>query len=54
MTQRELLLTQLNATRASGAVGLIRFYVGLIFVGDSLDARMSRSEAAPLAAGAAV
>ena len=34
MTQRELSLTQLTATRASGAVVLIRFYVGMIFVGE--------------------
>jgi uncharacterized membrane protein YphA (DoxX/SURF4 family) len=36
MTQRELSLTQLTATRASGAVVLIRFYVGLIFVGEGV------------------
>jgi hypothetical protein len=44
MTQREMSLTQLTATRASGAVVLIRVYVGLIFVGagrHSLDARMN-------------
>ena len=36
MTQREISLTQLTATRASGAVVLIRFYVGLIFVGEGV------------------
>ena len=36
MSQREISLVQLTATRASGAVVLIRFYVGLIFVGEGL------------------
>src|ERR1700754_1510081 len=36
MTQRDLSLTQLSAPRASGAVVLIRFYVGLIFVGEGV------------------
>jgi putative oxidoreductase len=36
MSQREISLAQLTATRASGAVVLIRFYVGLIFVGEGL------------------
>ncbi len=36
MTQRELSLIQLTATRASGAVVLIRLYVGLIFVGEGV------------------
>ncbi len=36
MSQREISLSQLTATRASGAVVLIRFYVGLIFVGEGL------------------
>src|ERR1700742_3539383 len=36
MTQREISLTQLTATRASSAVVLIRFYVGLIFVGEGV------------------
>jgi putative oxidoreductase len=36
MAQREISLAQLTATRASGAVVLIRFYVGLIFVGEGL------------------
>ena len=36
MTQREISLTHLTATRASGAVVLIRFYVGLIFVGEGV------------------
>ena len=36
MSQREISLTQLTATRASGAVVLIRFYVGLIFVGEGI------------------
>jgi putative oxidoreductase len=34
MTQRDISLTQLTATRASGAVVLIRLYVGLIFVAE--------------------
>ncbi|HEX7825348.1 MAG TPA: DoxX family protein [Mycobacterium sp.] len=34
MTQREISLVQLTATRASGAVTLIRFYVGLIFIAE--------------------
>ncbi len=33
VTQREVTLTQLTATRASGAVVLIRLCVGLIFAG---------------------
>lgn len=36
MLQRELSLTQLTATRASGAVVLIRLYVGLIFAGEGV------------------
>jgi putative oxidoreductase len=36
MAQRDISLAQLTATRASGAVVLIRFYVGLIFVGEGL------------------
>jgi putative oxidoreductase len=36
MPQREVSLTQLTATRASGAVVLIRFYVGLIFLGEGI------------------
>lgn len=36
MTQREISLSQLAATRASGAVVLIRLYVGLIFVGEGI------------------
>ncbi len=36
MSQREISLTQLTATRASGAVVLIRLYVGLIFVGEGV------------------
>ena len=36
MTQREISITQLAATRASGAVVLIRLYVGLIFVGEGV------------------
>ena len=36
MTQRELSLTQLATTRASGAVVLIRLYVGLIFAGEGV------------------
>jgi|SRR5829696_5073443 len=36
MSQREISLGQLTATRASGAVVLIRFYVGLIFAGEGL------------------
>ena len=36
MSQREISLGQLTATRASGAVVLIRFYVGLIFVGEGV------------------
>ena len=34
MSQREISFAQLTATRASGAVVLIRLYVGLIFVGE--------------------
>ncbi len=36
MSQRELSLTQLTSTRASGAVVLIRIYVGLIFLGEGI------------------
>ncbi|HKV22251.1 MAG TPA: DoxX family protein [Mycobacterium sp.] len=36
MSQRDISLGQLTATRASRAVVLIRFYVGLIFVGEGL------------------
>jgi putative oxidoreductase len=36
MSQREISLTQLTTTRASGAVVLIRLYVGLIFVGEGV------------------
>jgi uncharacterized membrane protein YphA (DoxX/SURF4 family) len=36
MAQREISLAQVTATRASGAVVLIRFYVGLIFVGEGI------------------
>ena len=36
MSQREISLAQLTATRPSGAVVLIRFYVGLIFVGEGV------------------
>jgi putative oxidoreductase len=36
MTQRELSIAQLAATRASGAVVLIRLYVGLIFLGEGI------------------
>lgn len=36
MSQREMSLFQLTATRASGAVVLIRLYVGLIFVGEGV------------------
>ena len=36
MSQREISLAQLAATRASGAVVLIRLYVGLIFVGEGV------------------
>lgn len=36
MSQREISLAQLTATRASGAVVLIRLYVGLIFVGEGV------------------
>lgn len=36
MSQREVSLTQLATTRASGAVVLIRLYVGLIFVGEGV------------------
>lgn len=36
MTQREISITQLAATRASGATVLIRLYVGLIFVGEGV------------------
>ena len=34
MSQREISFAQLTATRASGAVVLVRLYVGLIFVGE--------------------
>jgi hypothetical protein len=57
MTQRELSLTQLTATRASDAVVLIRFYVGLIFVGAggySYDARMIRAGSPARVTSAAV
>jgi putative oxidoreductase len=36
MSQREISLIQLTATRTSGAVVLIRLYVGLIFVGEGV------------------
>ena len=36
MSQREISIAQLAATRASGAVVLIRLYVGLIFVGEGV------------------
>ena len=36
MSQREISLAQVTATRASGAVVLIRLYVGLIFVGEGI------------------
>ncbi|GFG53881.1 DoxX family protein [Mycolicibacterium agri] len=36
MSQRELSLAQLCATRPVGAVALIRLYVGLIFVGEGI------------------
>jgi putative oxidoreductase len=36
MSQREISLAQLATTRASGAVVLIRFYVGMIFVGEGV------------------
>lgn len=36
MSQREISLTQVMATRPSGAVVLIRLYVGLIFAGEGL------------------
>jgi uncharacterized membrane protein YphA (DoxX/SURF4 family) len=36
MSQRAISLTQLTATRACGAVVLIRLYVGLIFVGEGV------------------
>lgn len=36
MSQREISLYQLTATRASGAVLLIRLYVGLIFAGEGV------------------
>ena len=36
MSQREISLGQLTATGSSGAVVLIRFYVGLIFVGEGV------------------
>jgi uncharacterized membrane protein YphA (DoxX/SURF4 family) len=36
MTQREISIIQLAATRASGATVLIRLYVGLIFVGEGV------------------
>jgi putative oxidoreductase len=36
MSQREISLGQLTATQAGRAVVLIRFYVGLIFVGEGL------------------
>src|SRR6478672_3974175 len=44
MTQRELSLIELTATRASGAVVLIRLYVGLIFVGEGV-LKFSRPDA---------
>lgn len=34
LSQREVSITRLTSTRASGAVVLIRFYVGLIFLGE--------------------
>jgi putative oxidoreductase len=36
MSQREISLTHVTATRASGAVFLIRLYVGLIFAGEGI------------------
>jgi putative oxidoreductase len=36
MSQREISIAQLTATRASGAVVWIRLYVGLIFVGEGI------------------
>ena len=36
LSQREVSISQLTATRASGAVVLIRLYVGLIFVGEGV------------------
>jgi uncharacterized membrane protein YphA (DoxX/SURF4 family) len=36
MTPREISISQLTATRASGAVVLVRLYVGLIFVGEGV------------------
>jgi putative oxidoreductase len=36
MSHREISLAQLTATRASGAVVLIRLYVGLIFLGEGV------------------
>lgn len=36
MSQRDLSLSQLTMTRASGAVILIRLYVGLIFAGEGV------------------
>ena len=36
LSQREVSITQLTATQASGAVVLIRLYVGLIFVGEGI------------------
>lgn len=36
MSQREISLAQVAATRASAAVVLIRLYVGLIFVGEGM------------------
>jgi uncharacterized membrane protein YphA (DoxX/SURF4 family) len=36
MSQREISIAQLTSTRASGAVVLIRFYVGLIFLGEGI------------------
>jgi uncharacterized membrane protein YphA (DoxX/SURF4 family) len=36
VTQREITVQQLTATRASGAVVWIRLYVGLIFVGEGV------------------
>jgi putative oxidoreductase len=36
MSQREVSIAQLTATRASGAVVLIRLYVGLIFAGEGV------------------
>src|SRR6476469_10098117 len=36
LSQREVSITQLTGTEASGAVVLIRLYVGLIFVGEGI------------------